>query len=150
MRWSNGVAALILSSWISLCSGQAHATWVIVSASPNTDEVVLYNDERIVKLPGGLVSVWLIYTGGNEKKIAARKKVGLPTVGYEDYSNSANKMLYDCAKKQIAVASINDYTENRTVLEETNIDVPELQFETVAEGSISEKVLTAVCVNTQP
>ncbi len=150
MRWRKKLAALFVSSWIATCCGAAQAAWVIVSASADTDEVAIYNDERVTQLPNGLVSVWLIYTGGKDKKIALRKKMGLSTDGYENYSNSANKMVYDCAKQQIAVASINDYTENRDILEATNIPLPELQFVNAAEESIGEKVMNMVCKNPAP
>ena len=92
---------------------------------------------------GAYVRATVVCTESAKAKAAARKRSGLSTKGFANYSHTIYLNFFDCVKRQSALASSVHYDTRGAIIESN--DFKKVDFSRVNPGTIGEDLLDAVC-----
>jgi|SRR5882672_2663202 len=125
--------------------------WIYIS--DDDKGVKHYYDSNIIVRDNNITEVWFKEGPPIEKLeqyrhdlIARRKNKSLPITGYEYYSYSITKQIFDCKQRKMKeYVAFYDYSDKGAVIFSASFDEAKVKWEDIVPESVGEKILSTVC-----
>jgi hypothetical protein len=117
--------------WVNFASSQSSGTF-------------FYDKTSIQPIANNHVRVWVRFEMDNTNElIQSRRKHGLPTAGFEDFSHGLKLWEFDCKRKEVKTITLLWYDSGGKVLE--SFDNTEIEMRPIVPDTIPEALIAAVC-----
>jgi len=106
---------------------------------------VYYDPSRVTRMPDAKMGVWTRHVSSAEQVIARRKQLHLSIDGFDDYSHSLVRYVFNCSMQQVAVTSNVLYSNDGSALDSKSYKAAEWDFSDVVPESITDTLMALVC-----